>query len=133
MKMDPSLHLVSDKTSATAFTSEAASSAWEAGGSGDPPDPDQAGFSGTVYLVQVCKEHDPDSRRSMPVPRPPGSVPIGERARGDSEVRAAVAKSRLLEGRLLQSGYSPPGFVGIVRATPSRFPDLRRPAPKESR
>jgi hypothetical protein len=27
--------------------------------SGDPPDPDQAGFAGTIYLVQVCKEHDP--------------------------------------------------------------------------
>ncbi|MGA9160014.1 MAG: hypothetical protein WB297_04010 [Actinomycetota bacterium] len=31
-------------------------------GCGDPPDPDQAGFAGTVYLVQVCKEHDPDPR-----------------------------------------------------------------------
>jgi hypothetical protein len=47
--------------------------------SGDPPDPDQAGFAGTVYMVQVCKQHDPDPRRSMPLPRPPGSVPIGER------------------------------------------------------
>jgi hypothetical protein len=28
---------------------------------GDPPDPDQAGFAVTVYLVQVCKEHDPGS------------------------------------------------------------------------
>ena len=46
-------------------------------GCGDPPDPDQSGFAGTVYLVQVCKEHDPDPRRSMPMPRPPGSVPIG--------------------------------------------------------
>ena len=33
--------------------------------SSDPPDPDQAGFAGTVYLVQVCKEHDPDPRQSM--------------------------------------------------------------------
>ena len=48
---------------------------------GDPPDPDQAGFAGTVYTVQVCKEHDPDPSRSMPMPRPPGSVPIGERSR----------------------------------------------------
>jgi hypothetical protein len=39
-------------------------------GCGDPPDPDQAGFAGTVYLVQVCKEHDPDPRQSMPLPRP---------------------------------------------------------------
>ena len=46
-------------------------------GCGDPPDPDQAGFAGTVYLVQVCKQHDPDPRQSMPLPRPPGSVPIG--------------------------------------------------------
>jgi hypothetical protein len=23
--------------------------------------------AGTVYLVQVCKEHDPDPRRSMPL------------------------------------------------------------------
>jgi hypothetical protein len=47
---------------------------------GDPPDPDK-GFAGTVYLVQVCKEHDPDPRQSMPLPRPPGSVPIGQRPR----------------------------------------------------
>jgi hypothetical protein len=52
-------------------------------GGGDPPDPDQSGFEGTIYIVQVCKEHehDPDPRRSMPLPRPPGSVPIGERPR----------------------------------------------------
>ena len=49
--------------------------------SGDPPDPDQAGFAGTVYLVQVCKEYDPDPRRSMPLPKPPTSVPIGQRPR----------------------------------------------------
>jgi hypothetical protein len=48
---------------------------------GDPPDPDQAGFAGTVYLVQVCKEHDPDPRRSMPLPRPRTSTSIGERPR----------------------------------------------------
>ena len=48
-------------------------------GCGDPPD--QAGFAGTVYTVQVCKQHDPDPSRSMPLPRPPGSVPIGERQR----------------------------------------------------
>jgi hypothetical protein len=47
--------------------------------SGDPPDPDQAGFAGTDYTVQVCKEHDPDPSQSMPLPKPPGSVPIGER------------------------------------------------------
>ena len=28
-------------------------------GCGDPPDPDQAGFAGTVYMVMVCKQHDP--------------------------------------------------------------------------
>ena len=49
--------------------------------SGDPPYPDQAGFAGTFYMVQVCKEHDPDPRQSMPLPGPPGSVPIGERPR----------------------------------------------------
>ena len=49
--------------------------------SGDPPEPDQAGFAGTVYLVQVCKEHDPDPRRSMPLPCPGTSTPIGERPR----------------------------------------------------
>jgi hypothetical protein len=48
---------------------------------GDPPDPDKEGFAGTVYMVLVCKEHDPDPSRSMPLPRPPGSVPIGERPR----------------------------------------------------
>jgi len=31
-------------------------------GCGDPPDPDQAGFAGTAYMVQVCKQHDPDPR-----------------------------------------------------------------------
>ena len=36
--------------------------------SGDRPDPDQAGFAGTIYLVQVCKQHDPDPRRSKPLP-----------------------------------------------------------------
>jgi hypothetical protein len=49
--------------------------------SGDPPDPDQAGFAGTIYMVQVYKEHDPDPRRSMPLPRPRGSVPTGQRPR----------------------------------------------------
>jgi hypothetical protein len=39
-------------------------------GCGDSPDPDQSGFAGTIYLVQVCKQHDPDPRRSMPLPRP---------------------------------------------------------------
>ena len=29
-------------------------------GCGDLPDPDQAGFAGTVYMVMVCKQHDPD-------------------------------------------------------------------------
>jgi hypothetical protein len=48
---------------------------------GNPPDLDQAGFAGTIYTVQVCKQHDPDPSRSMPLPRPPGSVPIGERPR----------------------------------------------------
>jgi hypothetical protein len=51
--------------------------------SGDPPDPDRAGFAGTVYLVLVCNQHDPDPRRSMPLPRPPDSVPIGQRPRGE--------------------------------------------------
>jgi len=32
-------------------------------------------------MVQVCKEHDPDPRRSMPLPRPRTSTPIGERPR----------------------------------------------------
>ena len=48
---------------------------------GDPPDPDQSGFAGTVYLVQVCKQHDPDPRRPMPLPRPQTPTPIGERPR----------------------------------------------------
>jgi hypothetical protein len=50
-------------------------------GGGDPPDPNQAGFAGTVNLVQVYKEHDPDPGRSMPLPRPRTSSPIGERPR----------------------------------------------------
>jgi hypothetical protein len=48
---------------------------------GDPPDPDEAEFAGTIYTVMACKQHDPDPRRSMPLPRPPGSVPIGDRPR----------------------------------------------------
>jgi len=48
---------------------------------GDPPDPDQAGFAATVYMVQVCKQHDPDPRQSMPLLRPRMSTPIGERPR----------------------------------------------------
>jgi hypothetical protein len=48
---------------------------------GDPPDPDQAGFAGTIYMVQVCKQHDPDPRRSMPLPKPSTSTPIGQRPR----------------------------------------------------
>jgi hypothetical protein len=48
---------------------------------GDPPDPDQSGFAGTIYMVQVCDQHDPDPQRSMPLPRLPGSVPIGHRPR----------------------------------------------------
>ena len=43
-----------------------------------PTDPDQSGFAGTVYMVQVCKEHELIPRRSMPLPLPPGSVPIGD-------------------------------------------------------
>ena len=50
-------------------------------GCGDPPDPDQSGFAGTIYIVQVCKQHDPDPRRSMPLPRWRTSTPIGERPR----------------------------------------------------
>jgi len=50
-------------------------------GGGDPPDPDQAGFAGTIYMVQVCKRHDPDPRQSMPLPKPSTSVPIGQRPR----------------------------------------------------
>jgi hypothetical protein len=45
------------------------------------PPADRPGFTGRVYMVQVCDQHDPDPRRSMPLPRPPGSVPIGERPR----------------------------------------------------
>ena len=48
---------------------------------GDPPDLDQSGFAGTIRMLLVCKDHDPDPRRSMPIPRPPGSVPIGQRPR----------------------------------------------------
>jgi hypothetical protein len=46
---------------------------------GDPPDPDQAGSRGPSTWVQLCKEHDPDPRRSAPKPRT--STPIGERPR----------------------------------------------------
>jgi hypothetical protein len=34
---------------------------------GDPPDPDQSGFEGTIYMVQVCKEHDLTHAQSMPL------------------------------------------------------------------
>jgi hypothetical protein len=53
--------------------------------SGDPPDPDQAGFAGTVYLVQVCKEHDPDPRRSM-------ADAVPSRFRADRRASEAVAE-----------------------------------------
>ena len=49
--------------------------------SGDPPDPDLSGFAEALYIVQVCKEHDPDPRHSLPIPRPRTSTPIGERPR----------------------------------------------------
>src|SRR5512132_2018738 len=35
-------------------------------GCGDPPDPDQAGFAGTIYMVQVCKQHDPTPASRCP-------------------------------------------------------------------
>jgi hypothetical protein len=52
-------------------------------GCGDPPDPDPSGFAGRIYIVQVCKQHDPDPRRWVPLPRPPvpcrsGNVQDGE-------------------------------------------------------
>ena len=50
-------------------------------GCGDPPDPDQSGFAGTVYMVQVCKQHDPDPSGQCRCRALPGSVPIGERPR----------------------------------------------------
>jgi hypothetical protein len=51
--------------------------------SGDPPDLDQAGFSGTIYMVQVCKEHDPDPGgrcrcRALARQRPSANVPGGD-------------------------------------------------------
>jgi hypothetical protein len=46
---------------------------------GDPPD--QSGFAGTIRMLLVCKEHDPDPGRSMPLPRPNTSTPIGQRLR----------------------------------------------------
>jgi hypothetical protein len=50
---------------------------------GDPPDPDQAGVAGTVYMVQVCKQHPPIPGgrclyRSRPHRRRSASVPDGE-------------------------------------------------------
>jgi hypothetical protein len=51
--------------------------------SGDPPDPDQSGFAGTIYTVQVCKQHDPDPggrchcRAREPLP-PSANVPGAE-------------------------------------------------------
>jgi hypothetical protein len=63
-------------------------------GCGDPPDPDQAGFAGTVYLVQVCKQHDPDPRRSMPMARPRTSTPIGERPRRSEELEPLLGGNR---------------------------------------
>jgi hypothetical protein len=47
----------------------------------DPPSPGQQGYVGTIYMVQVCDEHDPNPGLSMPLPRPPTSTPIGERPR----------------------------------------------------
>jgi hypothetical protein len=48
-------------------------------GCGDPPDP--GGIRGDDLHGQVCKQHDPDPRRSMPLPRPRTSTPSGDRPR----------------------------------------------------
>jgi hypothetical protein len=54
---------------------------------GDPPDPDQSGFAGTVYLQQVCKQHDPDPTAVDAVAAPSGAVPIGQRRSGSTRGR----------------------------------------------
>ena len=77
-------------------------------GCGGPPDPDQSGFAGTVYLVQVCKQHNPDpggrSRcPALPVPcrsasaRGGRSYPPRNRSRSwDAERRSSIATSSAL-------------------------------------
>ena len=37
--------------------------------------------NGRLDLILVCDEHDPNPQTSMPLPRPPGSTPIGQRPR----------------------------------------------------
>ena len=122
-------------------------------GCGDPPDPDQAGFAGTVYMVMVCKQHDPDLRRSMPLPRPPGSVPIGERPRrylspcsgsrsasvlpraGPTGLhRTGVGQSTDSIGRptSIRSWLDPPFLVSRVHGSPAAaaVAGLPQPSPK---
>ena len=56
-----------------------------------------------VYMVDV-KEHDPHPRRSMPLPRTAGSVPIGERP-------VAVALTRSLSPVGSRRRRAPEGFA----------------------
>jgi hypothetical protein len=71
--------------------------------SGDPPDPDQSGFAGTVYMVQVCKQHDP--RRSVPLrvlPVPCRSANVLDASRGtQADPGTAPAESPLSVKRAL--------------------------------
>jgi hypothetical protein len=83
---------------------------------GDPPDPDQSGFAGTIYVVQVCKQHYPDPRRSMPMPRPRTSTPIGERPRRG---RPPVARQR---GLPVHEVRHPVGVPHLAVAPPAEVP-----------
>lgn len=33
----------------------------------DPPNPGQEGFAGTIFMVEICDDHDPDPTRSVPL------------------------------------------------------------------
>ena len=70
-------------------------------GCGDPPDPDQAGFAGTIYMVQVCREHDPDPRQSMPLPRPPGSEQLEQQLRQRLDDLGPAPRAELLHVLML--------------------------------
>ena len=62
--------------------------------SGDPPDPEQSGFAGTIYMVLVCKEHDPRSPAVDAVASGSRFRPIGQRPRRQGTNRKPATPPR---------------------------------------
>ena len=72
-------------------------------GCGDPPDPDQSGFAGTIYMVQVCKEPDPDPRRATPMARR-FSLERALRNREHHTIAGLIAGFALLAAKIATGG-----------------------------